>query len=879
MSNDGQLRRYRRLLRLFPREFRERRGSEMEALFREMSAQWVGEHGRLGPRFWMSLVWDMGSEALRERLSLTTHTREEFMATFLSDVRYAFRQFARQPAYAATIVLLMTLGIAGNAAMFRVYNGLFLRPLPFDEPEQLVDLDETAPTWDLEFLSIAYRDFDTWRAENSTFQAMAVVDQGGGTILIEGEPQRVQYLATTHDIDEVLRIEPLHGRFYGPEEDHPDGPRGALLSTGFWEQNFGADPDVVGTTVTLNGFVIEVLGILPPAARYYGDVDLWFPLRQTRDQFNGWGLNGIGRLRPGVTIEQARADLLTIHKGMIDEFEVNEISSPVVHSLHERYLDDYRLGSVFTLAAVLTVLIIACANIAGLTLVRSLGRGQEVAVRRAIGAPRGRIVRQLLTESAVLATLGAVFGTVLGVWGSNALVSPLAGQFPSWVTFDLDGRFVGFVVLVTMASASLFGLLPAIRASRQPATRSGARVSGSLSRQRSTGALVAGEVALALSLLVVGGLVMLDVRELGRADPGFDVEGVNTFSIFLPGNEYEDRDALANFTASYLPQIQAIPGVTGAAIASMMPVSGNHQGNFFVAEGAPPRDEDEAHPVVLTRTVSPEYFDVMGTDLLGGRAFDPFDGREEGSRAIIVNQRFADTHLNHLPSPVGARVTFGTSLGDDPNWLTVVGVAENVKHYGVDEDVRPGVYLPLVQNPLRAFVVALKTTGDPAPIMSQARAITREVNAGLPLYNLTMMREQLDQSLFTRRATSWIIGVFSAIALLLSVAGIYGVISYSVRQRTREISLRMAMGAQREQVTKNILAHGMRVVALGVAIGLAVSLAGARVVSGILVGTQATNPAVYAAVTVVLLTVAGLANYVPARRAALLSPSEALRSD
>ncbi|MEM7416000.1 MAG: ABC transporter permease [Gemmatimonadota bacterium] len=879
MSTDGDLRRYRLLLRLFPAEFRERHGSEMEALFREMSAQRVEEYGRLGLRFWMSLLWDVGSEALRERWSSTTHTKEDLLSTFLSDVRYAFRQFARQPAYAATIVLLMTLGIAGNAAMFRVYNGLFLKPLPFDEPEQLVDLDETAPAWDLEFLSIAYRDFDTWRSENTTFEAMAVFDRGGGTILIDGEPQRVDYLATTHDIDDVLRIEPLLGRFYRPEEDHPDGPRGALLSEAFWDQSFGSDPDVVGRTVSLNGFVIEVLGILPPEARFYGDADLWFPLRQTRDQFNGWGLNGIGRLRPGVTIEQARADLMSVHKGMIDEFEVNEISSPVVYSLHERYLGDYRLGAVFTFAAVLSVLIIACANIAGLTLVRSLGRGQEVAVRRALGAPRGRIVRQLLTESAVLASLGAALGSVLGVWGSNALVAPLEGQFPSWVVFDLDARFTVFVVLVTVASASLFGLLPALRASRASATRSGGRVAGSISRRRSTGALVAGEVALALSLLVVGSLVMLDVRDLGRADPGFDAEGVSAFSLFLPGNEYEDRAALATFTAAYLPQIQSIPGVTGAAIASMMPVSGNHQGNFFIAEGAPERDEDAAQPVVLTRTVSPEYFEVMSTDLVAGRVFDGFDGREEGTQAIIVNQRFVDTHLTHLPNPVGARVTFGTSLGDAPTWLTVVGVAEDVKHYGVDEDVRPGVYLPLVQNPLRAFAVAFRTTGDPGPILSQARAITREVDAGLPLYNVTLMSEQLDESLFTRRATSWIIGVFSAIALVLSIAGIYGVISYSVRQRTREISLRMAMGARQEDVMRGILAHGMLVVAAGVGVGLLLSMTGANLVSGILVDTRAINPTVYVGVTVLLFAVAGLANYVPARRAALLSPSEALRSE
>ena len=393
MQAPGRLRTYRALLRLFPRDFRELRGAELERLFLEMCAEWEEEGRRLGFRFWSSLVWDTSKEALGEWSSLSsdaigstlTHSLGEHMSAVIGDIRFAFRQLVRQPLYSAMIVTLMALGIAGNTAVFRVFNGLFLRPLPFDNPEQLVDLDETAPQWDVEYLSVAYRDFAAWRDNNSTFQSMMVYDRGGGNFVGEGEAQRVTFLTATHTIDEVLGLEPILGRFFGPEEDHPDGPRAMLISQGFWEQEYGSDPSVLGRTVTVNGFPIEIIGVLPPEARFMADVDMWMPLRQVETNFSGWGLNGIGRLNPDATIEQARANLMTIHKGLIDQWEVNEISSPVINSLRDRYLGDYRLGGRFLLGAVGIVLLIACANIAGLMSARSISRSSEMAVRLAMG--------------------------------------------------------------------------------------------------------------------------------------------------------------------------------------------------------------------------------------------------------------------------------------------------------------------------------------------------------------------------------------------------------------------------------------------------------------------------------------------------------------
>lgn len=862
----------------------------MERLFLDMCEEWVEDQGSLGWGFWLSLVGDTAKEASVEWLTLvrdgirsaTAPTVEEHMSALFKDVRFALRQLIRQPAYTFTVVLLMTVGIAGNSAVFRVVNGLFLRPLPFENPEQLVDLDETAPEWDLEFLSIAYRDFDRWRAENSTFQSMAVFDGGGGNLMINGEPLRVSFLSTTHDIDEVLGLDPIMGRFYGPEEDQPDGPRGMLLSPGFWAQQFASDPDVLGTTVTLNGFPIEVIGILPREAGFLAEVDFWIPMRASANDFEGWGISGIGRLKADASIEQARADLLSIHKGMIDEFSVNEISSPVIHSLRERYLGDYALGSGFLMGAVVIVLLIACANIAGLMFARSLSRGPEMAVRLALGAPRGRIIRQLMTESLVLALIGGSAGVALGVWGSNALVVPMADQFPRWVQFDLDGSFVAFTVAVTVVAAMLFGLAPALQAAGSGGAAAGAtRAMGTRKRRRALSVLVTSEVALAMMLLVVSGLSVLDVKQLGEVDPGFEPEGLISYSLSLPSSRYEDAEARLAFVDGYLPQLAAIPGVTSVTVASTLPISGDHWGWFFMAENAPPRGEDEANPVVLNRIVTSAYFETLDIEFVAGRPLDDFDGRESDNQAIVVNETFVRTHLSHVDNPVGARVTPGTSLGDNDEvtWMTVVGVTRDVKHYGVDEPMRPGVYQPLRQFPLQGFVVALRVRGESTAIISEARAITAGIDVELPIFGVETMTESLDDSLWTRRAMSWMIAAFSTVALLLAIAGIYGVISYSVGQRRQEISLRMAIGAQREDILGEVVRQGMVSVVIGVVLGLGLSLAAAGLVSGILVDVNATDLRVYGAVTLLLLTVAGLANYLPARKAAGLDPMGALRGE
>lgn len=853
--------------------------------------------GSLGVGSWIGLIWDaLGGAAVEWWTVLSSPTTRLSrhvdstprsggpMSQLVNELRQAVRQLSRRPTYAASIVVLMALGIAGNAAVFRMVNGLFLRPLPFDEPAQLVDLNETAPQWNLEFLSIAFRDFDRWREENDTFQAMSAIRDGGGNLLIDGVPERVSYLSTTHDIDEVLRLRPHLGRFYTPEEDHPDHGRVAMLSLGMWQQRFAGRDDVLGTVVTLDGEPVEIVGVLPREADFLREAQIWMPLRQTRDDWFGWGLNGVGRLEPGVTVDQARADLLAIHKGMIPEFEVNEISFPLVESLRERFLGEYRLGSGFLLGAMALVLIIACANIGALVVVQSMSRSRELALRSALGASRSRIVQQLMTESLLLALVGSALGVALGVIGSNAVVEPMAQQFPRWVSFELDTSFVLFNVAVTLVATVLFGLLPALRASQKAhASRLSQRATAGRWFTRRMHWIVGAEVAMALILLVLGGLAMLDVARLGFVDPGFETKGVVSYSLNLPDSGY-DRDARHVFVQRMLPALEAVPGVESAAIASTTPLSG-HWGSFFQVQGAPERSEEEGDPVVLKRVVSPSYFETLDIEMAAGRPLDDFDGREGGVQGIVVNETFVKTHLRHLPDPVGAQIVEGTGIGDEPDWLTVVGVAKDVKHYGVDEEMRPGLYIPERRQSLSRFRVALRVDpqqtddGDLAALADRVRTATRSIDPTLPVFNLQAMQDQLDQSLWTRRAGAWMIGIFSTVALLLAVAGLYGVVSHTVGRRTREIGIRMAVGADRRHVLRGVLGEGMALVLVGVVVGLGAAFFLARGLSAVLVGVSAREPIVYAAVSLLLIVVAAVANYLPARRAAGLDPVTVLRRD
>jgi predicted permease len=850
----------------------------MERLFDDMRGEGAT---RSGPGFWARLIWDTVRGAALEwalvvgRRRGLDRRRRSGMLTEWSDARYAIRQLVREPAYAATVVLLMALGIGGNVAVFRVLNGLFVRPLPFERPEQLVDLDETAPQWNLDYVSVAFADFVRWRSDNRTFQSMAAFSTGGLNLSGGGAAERVDYVAATHDLDDVLGIVPQLGRFYDASEDLPNGPRVGLISDRFWRDRYDRSPDVLGRTVMLDGQQVEIVGVLGPEAGFLAEADFWLPLRSDPTDTGSWWLTAIGRMRDGVTVEQAAEDLRSVHRAMIPERSVNEITSPVVALLRDRYVGEYRLAGGFLMAAVAVVLLIACANIAGLVLARSLGRSREVAVRVALGAPRARIIRQLLTESGMLAFIGGTLGAGLGIWGSGRVIGGMGDDLPTWVRFELDAGLVIFMVAATALAALLFGLAPALHASSSAGGLNAlARSSAGRGKRRAMDLLVAAEVSLALALLVVGGLTMLDLREVGATEPGFEAGDVITWNLQLPSPEYTS-ESRANFADEYVRQLIEMPGVMGATIANALPLGG-HQGYFFEVIGSARDEEADGNPVVMHRGVTPGYFETLGIELVSGRSFNELDGREDGARVAIVDETFVRTFMEPNANPVGRRIRYPGD--DDEDAFTVVGVAADVKQYGLDEDIAPGVYVPLRLLTPSTLQVAVRVVGaDRAGVVTAARSLTHRMDPGLALYEIAVLEESVHESIWARRTTTWVIGLFSVIALLLSVAGLYGLISYMVGQRSREIGIRLAVGARAGQVGRQVVGEGLRIVALGTVAGLALAWAGARLASGLLVGVSATNPAVYAAVAILLLLVALAANAVPARRAARTDPATVLR--
>jgi predicted permease len=833
--------------------------------------------------FWRQAVGSVGPN-IRRRLSVghspsTPPKKKRYMfSSLVQDARHAIRSLGKQPTYSLTVIGLLTLGIAGTTAVFCVFNGLFLRPLPFAEPERLVNFDETAPRWDLEFVGMNYVDFVNWQENNSTFEAMAVFDQQEVNLTTDDEPVRVSGARVTHEIAAVLGIRPLLGRFFSEQEDLPDAERVAMLGFGLWQGRYGADPGIIGRSITLEGIPFTVVGVLPREAEFIAEAELWIPLAQDLEERSGsWWLNGIGRLKSGVTIEQATEDLTRIHKNAIEERSVNEITSPVILPVLERILGDFRLGTLAMLGAVGLVLVIACINIAGITLARSLTRGREVAIRLALGAGRGRVIQQHLTESLVLSVVGALLGTALGLGATSALRAMAVEGPPAWVQFGFDVRVLGFVLVLTVGAAIAFGLLPAWSAANSNASATlqatATRISTTLARRRALDLLVVGEIALSVVLLVAAGLAVRDFQGLRNVNPGFSPENVLMYEISLPDVAYDNRESQLAFFETHLERIRALPGVTSAAIIDVPPLQG-HNGYFFEIEDAPPEDPDAPRPVTSVRVASSDYIETMEITLLSGRTFLPEDGRDEGTGVVIVNETFARRYWPD-EDPVGKRIR----AGSESTWETVVGVTRDVKHYGLDTEMRQGVYWPFPQAVRTSSAIVLRTAIPPQSLVAPARQVLQDMDPSIPMANVATMLAELEESLWVRKGASRLSAAFSLVALLLAVGGIYGVVSYRVNQRTKEIGIQMALGARPNQVLAQVLRHGALVIGTGIVLGLAGAYGAGKLLASVLVDANSRDPLVYGVVVVLLVAATVLANLLPARRAASVQPAEVLRGE
>jgi putative ABC transport system permease protein len=807
------------------------------------------------------------------------------IGTLFQDVRYGFRMLWKNPGFTFVVVLTLALGIGANTAIFTVVDAALLRSLPYREPDRLVHLWETKSQQQFQEREASYPDYLDWKANNHVFESVAGYTQRSFTLTGRETPDRLAGAAVTDGFFQLLGVEPFIGRSFRPGEDQPNGARLVIISYSMWQRRFGGDSKIVGQTLTLNGNSYQVIGVLPARFQFApaGGAEVWVPLNpsenQTTRRFMHW-LNIVARLKPNMTLQEAQADMSVVARSIAAEHAESHTGTSIrVVSLHEQIVGNVKPILLVLLSAVCFVLLIACANVANLLLARSAGRQKEIAIRTALGASRWRLVRQLLTESILLALLGGTLGLLLALWGVEFLVAAVPdyaiGSMPYLQGLSIDSRVLLFTVGISLLTGIVFGLVPALQASKlnlQETLKEGGRSSNSSTRQRLRSLLVVSEVALALLLLVGAGLMMKSLLRLLEVNPGFNPDHLLTMRLALPATKYQENGQLISFHQQLLTRVESLPGVKGVGTVSILPLLGGNTARF-VAEGQPrprPGDETEAN----IRDVSSDYFRVMEVPLIKGRAFTDQD-KENTPNVIIINQTLANK-LFPGQDAVGQRLRY-TAMELEP--FEIVGVVGDEKVTGLDSATTPVVYGPFMQDPGPFINLVVRTTSDPNSMASAVRNEIQTLDPDLPVFDVKTMEQLIDNSPSTllRRYPAFLIGVFAGVALLLAIVGIYGIISYSVSQRVHEIGVRMALGAQKYDIFKLIVGQGMTLTLIGVGCGLLAAFVLTRFISSMLFSVSATDPLTYIVVSLLLIMVALLACYIPARRATKVDPMVALR--
>ncbi len=799
------------------------------------------------------------------------------------DVQYGARSLAKSPGFLVVAVLTLALGIGANTAIFSVINAILLRPLPYEESDRLMMLTEWSEQ--VPQMSFSVANLKDVRDQNTVFETL--VGYNGANLILTGEggeAERVAARQVTSGLFATLRKSPLVGRPFTPEEDKPGAERVALLGEGFWERRFGRDPKVVGTTLTLSGESFTVIGVMPKTMHgAWKTIDVFTPLLRLEDKIGGENERGnhpgiyvVGRLKPGITVEGARADVVGIAKRLAEQYpNSNAKQSMTLAPLLELFVGDLRPALMLLLGAVAFVLLIACANVANLLLARAANRQKEIAVRMAMGAKPSRVIRQLLTESVLLSSLGGALGVIFAFWGLRGLVAALPANVPRADEIALDGTVLAFTAGIALLTGLVFGLAPAWKiasADVQEPLREGGRGTVGAGHHRLRNTLVVAEISLALVLLVGAGLLLRSFFRVLQADSGFRAEGVLTGTVPLPQTRFDDHAKRAAFLERVLENLRAVPGVQVAS--ATMPLLGGWQSSFSV-EGKPEPPPGQRPSADIAR-VAPDYFRALGLRVLDGRVFTERD-RLDAPLVCMVDETFV---AKHFPgeSPLGKRVKFGGLDDEDNKWMEVVGVVAHVKNYGVDEDSRVEMYLPYLQSSAGSFTVVVRTEGDPRHLGASVRAAITAADPGLPIFSVRALEELVAERAAERRLSVLLLSVFAGLALLLAAVGIYGVMSYAVTQQTQEIGIRMALGAEREHILRMVLRHGALMSLAGISIGLVVAFGLARLIASLLYQTSATDPPTFSAVPILLAAVALVACYLPARRATRVDPMVALRS-
>ena len=807
------------------------------------------------------------------------------MRTLLQDLRYAARVLLKQPGFAAVAVVTLALGVGANTAIFWVVNAALLRSLPFRDPERLVQVWETTRQRDFGQREASYPDFLDWR-RGEAFESAAGYAPSFFTLAGEGGPERVRGAAVTANFFDTLGVKPARGRTFLEGEDAPGGGCVLLLSQGLWQRRYGGDEHVLGQPVATDGGSCTVVGVLPAGFSFakLGDAEMWTTLRpsemQARARYWHW-VQVVARLKPGTGLEAARAQMQTVAARIAADDPQSHAGTGIsLVPLQEEFVGQIRPILFALLGAVGLVLLIACANVANLLLARSTVRGKEVAIRAALGASRWRLVRQLLTESVLLALAGGALGLVLALWGTDLLVAAIPQAQLAFMPYlrhlPLDTNILLFTFGLSLLTGVVFGLAPALAASRadlQGAMREGGRGSGARRARGARDLLVVSEVALSLVLLVGAGLLLKSLARMLSVNPGFRTENLLTMTVTLPPARYADGARAAAFYQELLRRVSALPGVGGAAEVSNLPLSGDGGTGTPRVLGLPESATEGAESHL--RTVSANYFEVMGVPLLRGRGFDERD-RAEAPPVVVVNQTFAERVFRGA-EPTGQRVTFKFTANQPP--FEIVGVVGDEKVTSLDARTTPVIYFPVSQGPDSRMSLVARTTADPSALAAAVRGEVRALDGEVPVFGVRTMEQVISDSraTFMRRYPAYLIGVFACVALVLAVVGIYGVISYAVTQRTREIAIRVALGAQGRDVLRLVVGQGLLLALAGVGFGVCGALALTRLMSGLLYGVSAADPAVYCLVSLLLVTVALAACLLPARRAAKVDPMVALR--
>ena len=810
------------------------------------------------------------------------------MQTLWQDLRYGARMLLKKPGFTLIAVMTLALGIGANTAIFSVVNGVLLKSAPYHEPERIALLWGDTPSMDEHRGQVSATDVADWRKLNSVFEEVATFSDWGATMSGEGEPERLPGMQVGDGYFSVMRGQPLLGRVFTPEEQVDGKDYVIVLGYGLWQSRFGGARDVIGKKVYLNARPYTIVGVMPedfqplPANLVDNHAQFYRPVAEAYDeeQRASRHLRAIARLKANVSLDQAQSEINLIAKRLADEHPKSNTGYGVrLVTITEETVGGLRLALILLLLAVLAVLLIACANVGNLSLARATARQKEIVIRAALGAGRWRLIRQLLTESLLIALLGGALGLLLALWGAE-LITSLGKEFiPSLSRVEIELPVLAFTLAVSVGAGILFGLAPAIQLSRvdlnEGLKEGGRNAGGSMGQRRLRNGLIVAEVAMAVVLLVSAGLLIRSVIHLHRASPGFKTENLLTMNVWLPQAKYPDGPKWVAFYDRISQRIQTQPGVQSVGLTSVLPISHNYDRRSFQVETHPVPRGQEAD--ADTYIVTPGYLRTMQIPLLKGRELTAQD--VAGVEAVaLISETFARRYWPG-EDPLGKRIKFpGSTARPDP-WRSIVGVVRDVKQYGVDKENTMQLYLPEAQLPVSWLTLTVRTAGDPAQTLGAIRNEIRGVDPDQAVFEVATMEGLLAEAIAKRRFVMILLAGFAALAMALAAIGIYGVMGYTVAQRTQEIGVRMALGAQTGDVVKLVVGHGMRLALGGVVIGLAAACGLTRLMTTLLFSVKAIDPLTFGVIALLLMAVALLACYIPARRATKVDPMVALRTE